>query len=103
MFDSDLDIFFADFALPVAYHNVGSAGGTFPGILDAPGRRVEGSEAGYVTDGPTLLAKSADLAAAEVRTNSTILTVSGTDYQAIQILPDGTGLSIIALTRDFDT
>lgn len=69
------------------------------GIFQSAGKMVELYNGSVGTTGPLLTLSEAS--AALVTENSTVITISGVQYQATQKLPDGAGFVELELTKDF--
>lgn len=69
------------------------------GKFKAAGKLMQMYDGSVATSGPLLIISETD--AALVTENSTVITISGTQYHAIQKLPDGSGLVELELTKDF--
>ncbi len=97
-FDSDIDIYFSDFAVDAVYTPQGGSASTikvifnneYAAAMSSIGVGIEGAL-------PEAVCKTSDVTNAK---HSDTLTVGSTTYHVLNVQPDGTGITILTLSKD---
>ena len=97
-FDSDLDIFLSDFAVDATYTPAGGTAKTIKSIFDSEYITMSpAGDIGVESVSPAAYCKTSALTGAK---HGDTLVISGTTYYIVGIHPDGTGITILILSRD---
>lgn len=88
-----------DFAVTATYTSVGGGAATsVKGIFDANTQAIEvGNEVAIASTAPQFLCRSADLTNGGRQQDTFV--IDGTTYKAVDIQPDGTGMTTVRLQR----
>jgi hypothetical protein len=87
----------SDFAEPIIYTNPSGAKKTIAAIYDAPFQPITIEGVVYQSSQPKVACKTDDVLDA---TNNSTVNVRGTSYNVIAVEPDGTGLTVLILSKD---
>lgn len=98
-YDNDISLFFTDFAVDAVYTPQGGPASTIKVIFNNEYNRVVDINgfAGIESSAPQAVCKTTD--AANARHGDTLV-INGTTYYIAEIMPDGTGITVLALSRD---
>ena len=99
MFTEDLSVFFDadDFGTDATYTPSGGSAVTIRVIFDDVFHAVSPQEGEVEVSGPQALARTADVPSAG---HSDTLAVHGVTYKVIGVQPDGSGLTLLTLSKD---
>lgn len=89
---ADRALMLADFGVTVTY----GASSSFTGIFDAGYELVSLGEVGVTSNQPRLTARTSDVSAIAI---GTTLTVDGVTYTLQEQQPDGTGITVLLLSK----
>lgn len=94
---ADLATFLADFGVSATYTHAGGAGATISVLFD--NAYIQANLGGVEVEslGPAATCKSSDVSNA---VHGDTLTISGTTYNIIGIHPDGSGITVLILSRN---
>lgn len=83
-----------DFAITASYTPDGGSAKTINGIFDNNYELIDTGEIGVSSTVPMFQCATSDLANAS---NLDQITINGTDYNVIEVMPDGTGVTMLRL------
>lgn len=90
-FNEDFDAYFNEFAVRCSVNT-----SSFDAIFDNEYYAVDDGDAGIMSAQPRLVCKSSDVSAL---VPYDVVTVSAQSYKIIEIMPDGTGITILRLMQ----
>ena len=97
-YDADIDIFFTDFAADAIYTPSGGTAKTIKVVFESEYLSVQVvGDVGVESASPAAYCKSADIIGVQ---HGDTLVIEGTTYYVTEIHPDGTGMTLLILSKD---
>jgi hypothetical protein len=94
----DRATFLADFGTEVTWTLAAGGASTLTGIIEDAAMLAQGIvETGYVTAGPSLLCRTADIPTGGAQGDA--LTIDAVSWKAVSLMADGTGFTRVTLER----